>query len=475
MIRNSQHTRAARAIATSAGALAIASAAAHAAAAEDPVAPLDQTQVLLDTMWVMTAGFLVFFMNAGFALVESGFCRSKNAVNILTKNFIVVAIASLMFWATGFALMYGDGSAFIGLHGFFLTGPDNSPLTDSTGYQGVFSALAWTGVPLEAKFFFQLVFAATAATIVSGAVAERIKFQAYILFAALLVAVMYPVTGHWIWGGGWLARLGFHDFAGSTVVHSVGGWAALLGILFLGPRLGKYGKDGSINAIPGHSMALATLGGLILWLGWFGFNPGSTMAASTDIARIATTTAMAAAAGVAAATAYAWIRLGTPDLSMIVNGALAGLVAITAPCAVVSITDSVIIGLIAGALVVESVITFDKLHIDDPVGATSVHLVNGIWGTLAVGFFANPSVQDGVIGLFHGGGFRQLGLQLLGVAAVGAFTVTLSAALWYITRAVLGLRVSPDEEYMGLDKSEMGLEAYPPDVTTGEYTRAREA
>ncbi len=475
MKQNRQHTRPARAIAAAAGALAIASVAAHAAAAEDAVAPLDQTQVLLDTMWVMTAGFLVFFMNAGFALVESGFCRSKNAVNILTKNFIVVAIASLMFWATGFALMFGDGSAFIGLNGFFLAGPDNSPLTDSTGYQGVFSSLAWTGVPLEAKFFFQLVFAATAATIVSGAVAERIKFQAYILFAALLVAVMYPVTGHWIWGGGWLATLGFHDFAGSTVVHSVGGWAALLGILFLGPRIGKYGKDGSINAIPGHSMALATLGGLILWLGWFGFNPGSTMAANTDIARIAVTTAMAAAAGVAAATAYAWLRLGTPDLSMIVNGSLAGLVAITASCAVVSITDSVFIGLIAGALVVEAVITFDKLHIDDPVGATSVHLVNGIWGTLAVGLFANPAVQDGVTGLFHGGGFRQLGVQVLGVAVVGAFTVALSAALWFVTRAVLGMRVSPDEEYMGLDKSEMGLEAYPSDVTTGEYTRAREA
>ena len=290
-----------------------------------------------------------------------------------------------------------------------------------------------------------------------------------------LVGIIYPIGGHMIWGGGWLANLGFHDFAGSTVVHSVGGWAALLGILFLGPRIGKYGKDGSINAIPGHSMALATLGGLILWLGWFGFNPGSTMAANTDIARIAVTTAMAAAAGVAAATAYAWLRLGTPDLSMIVNGSLAGLVAITASCAVVSITDSVFIGLIAGALVVEAVITFDKLHIDDPVGATSVHLVNGIWGTLAVGLFANPAVQDGVTGLFHGGGFRQLGVQVLGVAVVGAFTVALSAALWFVTRAVLGMRVSPDEEYMGLDKSEMGLEAYPSDVTTGEYTRAREA
>ncbi|HOD50186.1 MAG TPA: ammonium transporter [Candidatus Hydrogenedentes bacterium] len=435
----------------------------------------DQTKVLLDILWVLITGFLVFFMNAGFALVESGFCRSKNAVNILTKNFIVVAIASLMFWATGFALMFGDGSALLGLKGFFLAGPDNSPLTDATGYQGIFSSLAWTGVPLEAKFLFQLMFSATAATIVSGAVAERIKFQAYIVFAALLVAFMYPVTGHWIWGGGWLAGIGFHDFAGSAVVHSVGGCAALTGILFLGPRIGKYGKDGSINAIPGHSMALATLGALILWLGWFGFNPGSAMAANMDAARIAATTAMAAAAAVTAATAYAWVRIGAPDLSMIVNGSLAGLVAVTAPCAVVSITDSVFIGLIAGVLVVESVIAFDKLHIDDPVGATSVHLVNGAWGVLAVGLFANPSVQDNMAGLFHGGGPKQLGIQAVGIVAVAVFTIAVSAGFWIITKALVGLRVSLDEEYLGLDKSEMGLEAYPADVTTGEYRRAREA
>lgn len=469
---SSQRTRGGKVLAVAATMMLLAT---SALALEDGASEMDQSQVMLDTLWVMLAGFLVFFMNAGFALVESGFCRSKNTVNILAKNFIVFAIASLTFWATGFALMFGDGSALIGLKGFFLSGADSSPLTDAYGYDGVFSSLAWAGVPLEAKFFFQLVFAATAATIVSGAVAERIKFQAYILFAALLVAVMYPVTGHWIWGGGWLGSMGFHDFAGSTVVHSVGGWAALIGMLFLGPRLGKYGKDGSINAIPGHSMALATLGGMVLWLGWFGFNPGSTMAASMDIARIATTTAMAAAAGVAAATAYAWLRLGTPDLSMIVNGSLAGLVAITAPCAVVGITDSVVIGLVAGALVVESVLTFDRLHIDDPVGATSVHLVNGIWGTLAVGLFANPAVQADVVGLFHGGGFSQLGVQAVGVVAVGVFTAALAAVLWGLTKAILGMRVSPDEEYIGLDKSEMGLEAYPADVTTGEYTRAQEA
>lgn len=429
-------------------------------------------QVMLDTLWTMIAGFLVFFMNAGFALVESGFCRSKNTVNILAKNFIVFAIACLTFWGTGFALMFGDGNAFVGLSGFFLAGADNSPAIEEA-YAGVYSAISWTGVPLEAKFFFQLVFAATAATIVSGAVAERIKFQAYILFSALLVAVMYPISGHWVWGGGWLSDImgtNFMDFAGSTVVHSVGGWAALVGVLLLGPRLGKYSKDGTINAIPGHNMALATLGGLVLWLGWFGFNPGSTMAADgSAIAHIAVTTAMAAAAGVVASTAYAWKRLGTPDLSMIINGSLAGLVAITAPCDGVSVFGSVIIGLVAGVLVVESVLAFDKLRVDDPVGALSVHLVNGIWGTLAVGLFNTEA------GLFYGGGVTQLVVQAIGVAAVGAFTVAASVLFWGITKAVLGMRVTPDEEYLGLDQSEMGLEAYPQDATTPEYRMARGA
>ncbi len=432
---------------------------------------LVEHKVMFDTLWVMVAGFLVFFMNAGFALVETGFCRGKNAVNILAKNFIVFAIACLTFWATGFALMFGDGNGLLGLAGFFLRGADNSPMIDNA-YAGVYTSISWTGVPLEAKFFFQLVFAATAATIVSGAVAERIKFQAYILFAALLVAVMYPITGHWIWGGGWLSEfmdVGFLDFAGSTVVHSVGGWAALAGVIMLGPRIGKYRKDGTINAIPGHNIALATLGGLILWLGWFGFNPGSTMEADgAAIAHIAVTTAMAAAAGIAAATAYSWVRLGAPDLSMIINGCLAGLVAITAPCDGVNIEGSVIIGLIAGILVVESVITFDKLRIDDPVGAISVHLVNGIWGTLAVGLFNTE------VGLFFGGGAAQLAVQSVGILAVGAFTLAASFLFWGITKAVLGLRVTAEEEYLGLDKSEMGLEAYPVDATMSDYKAALE-
>jgi ammonium transporter, Amt family len=435
-----------------------------------------EVKVLMDTLWVMVAGFLVFFMNAGFALVESGFCRSKNTVNILAKNFIVFAIAAIAYWTVGFAFMFGEGSGLIGWHGLFLSGADNSPAVGDA-YKGVYSSLNWVGVPLEAKFFFQLAFAATAATIVSGAVAERIKFQAYILFAALLAAVIYPVSGHWVWGGGYLASMGFHDFAGSTVVHSAGGWAALVGAIMLGPRLGKYSKEtGKVQPIPGHNMAMATLGGLILWFGWFGFNPGSTMAASPDIALVAVTTALAASAGVAGACTYAWLRVGTPDLSMIINGSLAGLVAITAPCWVVTPFGSLVIGLTAGVLVVESVIAFDKLHIDDPVGALSVHLVNGIWGTLCVGLFAaQTGAEEGIVGLFYGGGLRQLGIQAAGIAAVAIFTSGASLLSWGLVKAVVGLRVSPDEEYLGLDMSEMGLEAYPEDATTRLYAAAKEA
>ena len=420
-------------------------------------------KVIVDTLWVMVAGFLVFWMNAGFALVESGFCRSKNTVNILGKNFIVFALSAIAFWMVGFALMFGDGCTFVGLKGFFLAGADNSPLTEGA-YAGVYSAIGWAGVPLEAKFFFQLVFAATAATIVSGAVAERIKFQAYIMFSVLLVAFCYPIVGHWIWGGGFLSELGFLDFAGSTQVHSIGGWAALVGVIFLGPRLGKYRSDGTVSPIMGHNMTSAALGGLVLWLGWFGFNPGSTMEAdAAAIAHISVTTAMAAAAGTVTSCLYAWARLGKPDLSMMINGCLAGLVAITAPCDGVSIAGSVGIGLVAGVLVVESVLCFDKVRIDDPVGALSVHLVNGIWGTLAAGLFNTEC------GLFYGGGSRQLGVQAIGVVCAGGFVVVCSIVLWAVTKAVVGLRVSPDEEYEGLDTTEMGMEAYPEDTQSPAY------
>lgn len=426
-----------------------------------------ELKVALDTLWVVIAAFLVFFMNAGFCMLETGFCRQKNAVNVLSKNLIVFALATVAFWAIGFGIMFGDGNSFLGLNGFFLQGADNSPATGDA-YQGVFSALNWTGVPLAAKFLFQLVFAGTAATIVSGAVAERIKFADFLIFSLLLVGIIYPITGHWIWGGGWLYKAGFWDFAGSTVVHSVGGWAALMGAAFLGPRIGRYEGRQSV-AMPGHNLSIATLGTLILWLGWFGFNPGSVMAADPNaITHIALTTNMAGAVGGIAATVTAWLYLGKPDLSMIINGILAGLVGVTAPCAYITISSALVIGLIAGIIVVFAVTFFDKLRIDDPVGAISVHLVCGIWGTLAVGLF---SVGPGVFswygeglgpakGLFVGGGIGQLISQLIGVVTVGGMIVLLSTICWLVLKATLGIRVSSEEEFEGLDIGEHGMEAY---------------
>ena len=422
-----------------------------------------ENKVILDTLWVLFTAMLVFFMNLGFGMVESGFARSKNAVNILSKNFIVFAISSLAFWVVGWGLMFSDGNDFLGLSGIYgLSGADNSPASGDE-YSGVYSAISWATVPLLAKFFFQLVFAGTAATIVSGAVAERIKYISFIVFSFVLVGFLYPTTGHWIWGGGWLAKLGFWDFAGSTVVHSVGGWAALTGAMILGPRIGKY-RDGKISPIPGHNMTSATLGALVLWLGWFGFNPGSTMAADpSSIARICITTNSAAIAGILSSTAVAWIVLGKPDLSMTINGCLAGLVAITAPCAFVSVESSLIIGAVAGALVVFAVISFDKIKIDDPVGAISVHLINGIFGTLALGLFAQDSLMPGTTGngLFFGGGFNLFTNQVIGVAAVGVFTFIVSFIVWMIIKKIIGLRVSEAEEIEGLDVGEHGMEAYP--------------
>jgi ammonium transporter, Amt family len=427
-------------------------------------------KVGLDTMWVMIAGMLVFFMNAGFCMLETGFCRQKNAVNVLSKNLIVFALSTIAFWVIGFGLMFGNGNDLFGGEGvFLLSGADTSPAMGDA-YKGAYSSLSWAGVPLLAKFFFQLVFAGTAATIVSGAVAERIKFVDFLIFSVLLVGIAYPITGHWIWGAGWLADMGFWDFAGSTVVHSVGGWAALMGAFFLGPRIGKYNSDGSINPMPGHNMSIATLGALILWLGWFGFNPGSTMAVGDGslIAHVAITTNTAGAFGALAATLTAWIVLGKPDLSMIINGLLAGLVAVTAPCAFIGIIPAAIIGTVGGVLVVFAVLFFDNLKIDDPVGAIAVHLCNGIWGTLAVGLFAvGPSEADGALysagpaaGLFYGGGFNQLGIQLVGVLAVGAMTVILSSLFWIVLKALMGIRVTAEEEMIGLDIGEHGMEAY---------------
>ncbi|MFZ3114730.1 MAG: ammonium transporter [Syntrophales bacterium] len=422
-------------------------------------------QVGIDTVWVLVAAFLVFFMNLGFAMVESGLCRAKNSVNILAKNFIVFAVASISFWFIGWGLMFGNGSPLMGLEGlFFAGGADNSPALGEA-YRGAYAALNWSGVPMWAKFFFQLVFAGTAATIVSGAVAERIKFISFVFFSFILVGVMYPLTGHWIWGGGWLQSLGMFDFAGSTVVHSVGGWSALAGVLILGPRLGKYRADGSVNPIFGHSMPMVTLGGLVLWFGWFGFNPGSTMGVGdgSAIAHIAVTTNTAAAAAILSSAVMSWLLQKKPDLSMIINGALAGLVAITAPCAFVSVGSSAIIGLVAGVLVVFAVFMFDKLKIDDPVGALSVHLVNGVFGTLAVGLFAQDKITGTATGngLFFGGGSQLLIAQSIGVVAVGIFTFLVALTVWYVIEQAVGVRVSREEEIAGLDLGEHGMKAYP--------------
>jgi Amt family ammonium transporter len=429
----------------------------------------------IDTVWVLVAAMLVFFMNAGFALVESGLCRAKNTTNILAKNFIVFAASTISFWVIGWGLMFGDGNAFMGLSGlFFVSGADNSPALgeayaamnpfSSAVYEGVYSSINWTPVPLWAKFFFQLVFAGTAATIVSGAVAERIKFNSFLVFSFLLVAFMYPITGHWIWGGGFLGSSNFRDFAGSTVVHSVGGWAALAGILVLGPRLGKYGRDGRVNPMPGHSMTSASLGVLVLWLGWFGFNPGSTMAAGNGaaIAHILVNTNLAAATGALGAMLTAWLLLGKPDLSMILNGCLAGLVAITAPCAFVSIGSGAVIGLVAGVLVVVSVVGFDRVAVDDPVGALSVHLVNGVWGTLALGLFYDETIATNVAALATGlSRYEQVLVQLRGILATGLFTFVGSLGIWYAIKLAIGVRVSAEEEFEGLDVGEHGMSAYP--------------
>lgn len=444
----------------------------------DPVAALDLKMTrITDTLWVMIAGMLVFFMNLGFGCVEAGMARAKNCVNILSKNFIVFACTAIAFWFIGWGLMFGNGPAegmnIIGQEGLLMVGgEDNSPeitAGDVKNYKGAYGPIAWAGVPLWAKFFFQLVFAGTAATIVSGAVAERIKYMSFIVFSFLMAIVLYPVTGHWIWGGGWLATMQtpFWDFAGSTVVHSVGGWSALTGAMILGPRIGKYGADGKPRALPGHNMTAAFIGCLVLWLGWFGFNPGSTMSAADPnaIALIAVNTNFGAVAGTLAATAVAWVMLGKPDIGMTLNGCLAGLVAITAPCAWVSPLASIIIGAVGGGLVVIAVITFDRLKVDDPVGATSVHLVNGVFGTLCVGLFALPPDTPGRVagpaaGLFYGGGVTQLTSQLIGIAVVGVYTLVVSAICWFAIKYTIGLRVQREEELEGLDIGEHGNEAY---------------
>jgi Amt family ammonium transporter len=400
---------------------------------------IELVQTHTNYLWTLVAAALVFFMQAGFAMVETGFTRAKNAINILMKNLMDFSVGSIAFWAVGFGIMFGaTTTGWFGTSGFFLSdfAPDGDP---------------W----VLAFWMFQVVFAATAATIVSGAMAERTKFVSYMVYSALVSAIIYPVFGSWAWGSlfngdGWLEGLGFIDFAGSTVVHSVGGWAALAGAIVLGPRIGKYGPDGKPRAIMGHNMPLAALGVFILWLGWFGFNPGSTTTADKSIAMIFVNTNLAAAAGACTALFTSWIKFGKPEVGMSLNGALAGLVAITAGCANVSPTSSIVIGAVAGILVVLSVLFFDKIKIDDPVGAVSVHGVNGAWGTLAAGLF-NIGGTTGKIIL----------VQLTGIGACFIWTFLIAFIMFKIIAATIGLRVSAEEEIEGLDITEHGGEAYP--------------
>ncbi len=423
------------------------------------------TTAIIDTFWVLLAAILVFFMNLGFAAVEAGFARSKNTVNILSKNFIVFAVSSLGFLLLGWGLMFGGDNPFIGTsHLFILGNADNSFYADTLN----------PNVPFWGKVFFQLVFCGTAATIVSGAVAERIKYISFIVFSFVLTLVIYPIVGHWIWGGGWLAQLGFMDFAGDTAVHSVGGWAALSGALLLGPRIGKYGRDGKPRAIPGHNMSLAVIGLFVLWLGWFGFNPGSTMSFQnpSDVMHILFTTNASAVAAVLTSTITSWIVIGKPDLGMTINGCLAGLVGITGGCAYVSVEASLIIGAVAGIIVVLLVRFFDRIGIDDPVGATSVHLGCGVFGTLCIGLFAKEGVTSLSTqnGLFYGGGFRLLGVEAVGVLSVGVFVFAASTLVWFIIKKTMGMRVTPEEERVGLDIGEHGNVAYPDFAPAAELT-----
>jgi Amt family ammonium transporter len=405
----------------------------------------------VDTVWVLLAAFLVFFMQAGFGMVEAGFIRAKNTCNILMKNWLDYCVASIMFFLVGYGFMFGKGNGFIGLSGFGLSGAENP-----------------SGVPIWAFWLFQAAFCGAAATIVAGGMAERMKFPAYLMYTVVVSAVVYPVIGHWAWGGGWLAERGFGDFAGSTVVHATGGCIALVGTVLLGPRIGKFltnGKNRRARAIPGHNIALAALGVFLLWFGWFGFNPGSTLGVSgpgqaESAALVAMNTNLAAAAGAILAMITAWVLYGKPDVSMTMNGALAGLVAITAPCAFVSPIASIAIGAVGGIVVVFGVVLLDKIGVDDPVGAVPVHMMNGIWGTLAVGLWGQEALGLARDGLFIGGGAEQVGVQALGVGSVTLFATATMGLVFLFIKATVGLRVSKAEELRGLDIGEHGMEAY---------------
>ncbi len=419
-----------------------------------------------NTIWVLVAAALVFFMQAGFAMVESGLTRAKNAGNIIMKNLMDFAIGTPIYWLFGFGIMFAGNSALIGGIDFLS--------------QGAYSDILPAGVPKYAFFIFQTVFCATAATIVSGAMAERTKFLAYCIYSAAISAVVYPISGHWIWGGGWLAQMGFHDFAGSTAVHMVGGIAALVGAKILGPRIGKYDKDGKSRAIPGHNLTLAALGVFILWFCWFGFNGGSTVSAEGDgvleaMGSIFFTTNLAAASATVIVMIITWLRYKKPDVSMTLNGSLAGLVAITAGTDLVTPVGAAFIGIIAGFIVVFGIEFIDKvMKIDDPVGAIGVHGLCGAGGTLMVGLFSATeySYAGGTMpkGLFYGGGFKLLGIELLGVVSVIAWVTVTMLIIFSLIKLIIGLRASKEDEIIGLDISEHGLESAYADFVSADYS-----
>ena len=447
--------RALRIISALGGAAAIVSIAPSTVLAQDG----PDTQAILDNIWVFIAGCLVFFMQAGFALVEAGLTRAKNVVNIFAKNLSDAIIGVLAFFACGYAFAFGGDAKLLGTEAFFLSGQNLEIPPEG-------------GLSVATVFFFQVVFAATAVTITSGAMAERTKFRTYLIVSAVITGFIYPVVVHWTWGGGLIAQweIGdavYSDFAGSGVVHMTGGIAGLMGAIFLGPRIGKYGGDGRPRAIPGHNIPFVLLGVFILWLGWFGFNPGSELAADSFVITVAVNTLLAAAAGGLATMITIWVAKGKPDLAMISNGVLAGLVSITAPCGAVNPAGAVIIGAVGGMLVVGSVLFLDRIRVDDPVGAVSVHGTCGAWGVLSVGLFAqydDAFLGRADAGLFYGGGIDQLIMQLVLVVTITVWVAVTTGVLFFILKSTIGLRVSPEEEMEGLDVLEHGLSGYPADT-----------
>lgn len=419
-----------------------------------------ELQNAVDSVWVMLAAILVIFMQAGFALLEAGSTRMKNAGHVAGKTVLTFGICAVAFWAFGFGLAFGDGNPFIGLKGFFVDGSEEQAAA-------AFGVLSGSAIPIGIKFLFQLAFAGVSLAIAFGGFAERAKLSVYLIFGVLYTVVIYPIVAHWIWGGGWLADHGKQDFAGSTVVHLQGATAALVATIMLKPRIGKYNKDKTPNLIPGHNQVLSVLGVIILWIGWFGFNPGSTLSAMGDgfFGYVAMTTNMAAAAGAVAALLVAWMYFGKADIPSMLNGVLAALVAITASCAFVTVRDAIIIGAVAGIITFFTAQWFERAGVDDPIFAFSVHGIAGVWGTLANGIFATPELVEkvgvGKPGLLYGGGFEQLGVQALGIITSFVFVAVLSFVILYLIKLVVGLRVTEEEEIIGLDLSEHGTYGYP--------------